>query len=104
MYKVLKTELIVTTRTDEMVVTLGSSRAIDCDMALDIVNANRAPNEQAHALPNYTLNGREAQMINRLIDICTGYQEKGEEELSQIVDRIGLTLMQAFIKRSAAGM
>lgn len=55
----------------------------------------------SHASAAVVLGEKEAAMIDRLIDICTQFDQSGEEHLSQIVDRIGVSMMQAFLDRHA---
>ncbi|WP_156444358.1 hypothetical protein [Celeribacter halophilus] len=38
-------------------------------------------------------------MIDKLLEACTQYQQAGETQLSDLVDRIGMNLMQSFMTR-----
>ncbi|WP_417239629.1 hypothetical protein [Celeribacter halophilus] len=41
----------------------------------------------------------ETELIDKLLDVCTQYQQAGDPQLSDLVDRIGMKLMQSFISR-----
>ncbi|AJE45969.1 hypothetical protein [Celeribacter indicus] len=50
------------------------------------------------------LSEKESALIDRLIDECIQYEDDGEDHLSEIVDRIGSKLLQAFLERARARM
>ncbi|WP_460274197.1 hypothetical protein [Celeribacter sp. ULVN23_4] len=45
------------------------------------------------------LQERDTEVIGRLLDVCNEYQQQGEEELSVLVDRIGMRMMELFMHR-----
>lgn len=70
------------------------------------IDHNRAASNAAGA-PYYCAEGKpalmsesEANTISRLLDVCAQYEQQGDTHLSEIVDRIGLSLMQVFLMRA----
>lgn len=70
----------------------------DVRMALVSNSAHAPDNAQQHSHPHLT--AHEAEVIERLLSVCTYYQHLGDHHLSELVDRIGMTLMQAFMARN----
>ncbi|MBW6419369.1 hypothetical protein [Celeribacter sp. PS-C1] len=52
-----------------------------------------------HSHPHLTTH--EAEVIDRLLTACSEYQHNGEDLNSELVDRIGMNMMQAFIARNS---
>ncbi|WP_321364418.1 hypothetical protein [uncultured Celeribacter sp.] len=67
-------------------------------MAL-VSNSAHAPGS-APASGHSKLTAREAEVIERLLNVCTHYQHIGDHQISELVDRIGMALMQAFMARN----
>ena len=65
-----------------------------------VSNSGHAP-DAPHDSKTPHLSLREAETIERLLTACTYYQQEGKHALSDLVDRIGITMMQAFIARKS---
>ena len=61
-------------------------------------NLTRAPHLTTESMPAL-LNQHETQTIERLLDACTEYERTGDGHLSDIVDKIGMKMMQHFVTR-----
>ncbi|WP_417279923.1 hypothetical protein [Celeribacter sp.] len=66
-------------------------------MALVSNSAHSPANARTHSHPHLT--AREAEVIERLLSVCTHYHYLGQHHTSELVDRIGMNMMQAFLAR-----
>lgn len=48
-----------------------------------------------------TLMRHEVNLIEKLLDACSYYDDQGDPVLSNLVDKIGMTLMQSFLSRDS---
>jgi hypothetical protein len=46
------------------------------------------------------LHAQDSALIDRLLEMSTQYHHEGQDELSALIDRIGMRLMQMFLARS----
>lgn len=63
-----------------------------------ISNSMHAPCASPQAVSTSLTTG-ETELIDKLLEACTQYQQAGETQLSDLVDRIGMNLMQSFMTR-----
>jgi hypothetical protein len=63
-----------------------------------ISNMQRAPYFSINGEPS-VLTDYEAKLIEQLHDVCNYYCEHGDPKLSDLVDKIGMNLMQSFLSR-----
>ncbi|SFJ73575.1 hypothetical protein [Celeribacter neptunius] len=59
-------------------------------------------NRQTHQ-PLPALSAQEHKTIQNLLDACTDLERQGENQMSQLVDRIGMTMMRSYLDRARDG-
>lgn len=88
--------------------TLTFSRRLTRDM--EISNCDQSPPPQTPLPPTHashdrhptppSLSAQQRRTIDNLLNACTDLQQQGEDRLSQLVDRIGMTMMQQYLARA----
>lgn len=71
------------------------------DTYVTISNLQRAPHFAVDGQPA-ALKEDESKLIDQLLDVCSYYSDKGDANLSELVDSIGMKLMQSFLARKTA--
>lgn len=71
------------------------------DALVKISNLQRAPHLSVDGQPA-ALKEHESKLIDQLLDVCSYYCDKGDTNLAELVDKIGIALMQSFLARSGS--
>jgi hypothetical protein len=97
-----KINMVIETEKSVLQFSLRSEHLrLDRDAHVDISNMQRAPYFALDGQPALLL-AHETKLIEQLIEVCSYYGEKGDPNLSALVDKIGMTLMQSFLSRHAS--
>jgi hypothetical protein len=95
-----KQHLVITSDTRQLTLSMWAPYSAELSVRLQCAaNETLAPRSRVNA-PPVALKQRDAEMIDRLLDVCSHYDAAGDTQSSVLVDRIGMTLMQIFMDRA----
>jgi hypothetical protein len=95
-----KQHLVITSGTRQLTLSLWELHSAELTARLQCAaNESLAPRSRVNASPAI-LKQRDAEVIDRLLDVCSHYAAAGDTQSSVLVDRIGMTLMQIFMDRA----
>ncbi|WP_417241632.1 hypothetical protein [Celeribacter sp.] len=83
--------LVISARDVHLFMTLSAPAAL----RVSSMQSAREHNDLTHSLPP-----REREVIMRMLDSCQHYGERQELELADTVERIGMTMTQAYLNRA----